>query len=95
LWAEILNSNRKALASPLRAFAQSLETLARSVEEGDVENQEAFLAQARSSLEDGMRNVSAQAKTDPCEDVRSGGENPEIQADPKSATQGVTKTTNE
>ncbi|MDE0885155.1 MAG: prephenate dehydrogenase [Myxococcota bacterium] len=95
MWAEILNSNRKALASPLRAFAESMETLARSVEDGDLEKLEAFLAQARSSLEEGMRNVSAQAKTDPCEDVRSGGENPEIQAEPKSAAQGVTKTTNE
>ena len=61
----------------------------------DAEALEAFLAQARSSLDGVTRNVSARAKPGPCEDVRSGGENPEIQADPKSATQGVTKTTNE
>jgi len=82
MWAEILNSNRKALASPLRAFSEALEILARQVEEGDVEALEAFLAQARSSLDGVTRNVSARAKPGPCEDVRSGGENPEIQADP-------------
>ncbi len=95
MWAEILNSNRKALGSPLRAFVKALDELTGMIEEGDAEAQEAFLAQARGALEGVTRNASPQADPGRCEDVRSGDENPEIQADPRSATQGVTKTTNE
>jgi prephenate dehydrogenase len=85
LWAEILNLNRKALALPLRAFADSLAELASAIEDGDIEAQEAFLAHAQTSLEKVTQNASSPATSGVREDARSGGDNPEIQADPESA----------
>lgn len=59
LWAEILNTNRKAVAAPLKAFSDALADLARLIEEGDTEAQQAFLARARASLEAITQNVSS------------------------------------
>ncbi len=59
LWAEILNANRKAVASPIKAFSDALAELARLIEEGDIEAQEAFLARARASLETITQKVSS------------------------------------
>ncbi|HIG02345.1 MAG TPA: prephenate dehydrogenase/arogenate dehydrogenase family protein [Myxococcales bacterium] len=85
MWAEILNSNRKALASPLRAFGDSLAELTRVIEAGDIDSQEAFLAQAQAALDGVTRRASSPTSPRGCGDVRSGDENPEIQADQKSA----------
>jgi prephenate dehydrogenase len=68
LWADILVQNRKALVAPLAAASERLGELARSIEAGDVEAVERFLATARDLLARGA------------DDARSGGENPEIQA---------------
>jgi len=59
LWAEILNTNRKAVAAPLKAFSDALADLARLIEEGDTEAQQAFLARARASLEAITQDVSS------------------------------------
>ena len=86
MWSDILNSNRKALASPLRAFGRSLAQLAGAIEDGDIEAQEAFLARAQAALAGMTRDASGpQADAGSREDVRSGDDNPEIQADPDSA----------
>lgn len=66
LWADILCSNGKALAGPLAAVAAALERLSRSVEQGDAEATERFLAEARDAL-------ARLAQGAP-----SGGGNPEI-----------------
>jgi prephenate dehydrogenase len=50
LWADILSSNRKAIAAPLQAFRDSLAELAQAVEAGDAEALEALLSAARKSL---------------------------------------------
>ena len=86
MWSDILNSNRKALASPLRAFGRSLAQLAGAIEDGDIEAQEAFLARAQAALAGMTRDASdPQADAGSREDVRSGDDNPEIQADQESA----------
>lgn len=51
MWAEILHSNRKALAAPLEAMARSLAALASAIEQGDTEAEEKFLARALDTLE--------------------------------------------
>jgi prephenate dehydrogenase len=53
LWADILTSNRKALAAPLQAVARALEGLARALESEDVEAVERILAAARAALAGG------------------------------------------
>jgi prephenate dehydrogenase len=68
LWAGILCANRKALAGPLARAGAQLAELSRSVEQGDVETVERFLAQAHESL----------ARF--ADDARSGGEDPETPA---------------
>lgn len=61
LWADILVTNRKALAGPLAAAARSLAKLAEALEAGDLESVHRLLAAARESL--------ARAQVD----ARSGG----------------------
>jgi prephenate dehydrogenase len=68
LWADILVSNRKAVAGPLREVSERIAALARAVEKGDAEAAERFMAAARENLVGGVN------------DARSGGANPEIQA---------------
>lgn len=50
LWSEILDLNGKALSGPLNRFSESLASLARRLEEGDVESLEKFLNEARERL---------------------------------------------
>jgi prephenate dehydrogenase len=71
LWADILVSNREALAAPLRLVNQRLTALAHAVEKGDAEAAERFIAAARENLANGANHA------------RSGGANPEIQAVPR------------
>jgi prephenate dehydrogenase len=71
LWADILVSNRKALAAPLREASQRLGALAQMVEKGDAEAAEQFIDAGRESLSRCANHA------------RSGGTNPEIQAVPK------------
>lgn len=61
LWADILVTNRKALAGPLAAASGSLTRLAAAVESGDLDTVQRLLAAAREGL--------ARAN----EDARSGG----------------------
>jgi prephenate dehydrogenase len=68
LWADILVSNREAVAAPLREVAERIAQLARMVEQGDVGKTEEFIAAARENLAAGSNHA------------RSGGANPEIQA---------------
>ena len=66
LWADILVSNRKAIAGPLEQLERALHELARCLESGDPDAVAAYLSDAREQLA--------------CEgDAPSGGENPEIQ----------------
>ena len=51
MWAEILHSNRKGLAAPLAAVARSLSELAAAIEQGELGDEEKFLARARNTLE--------------------------------------------
>jgi prephenate dehydrogenase len=95
MWAEILNSNRKALASPLRAFGDALAEVARAIEAGDVETLETFLAQARGVLVGEASQAPPQVAPRRCGDVQSGDDNPEIQADPESADPRRSKKDNE
>jgi prephenate dehydrogenase len=71
LWADILVSNRQALAAPLREASQRLGALARMVEKGDAEATEQFIDAGRENLSRGANHA------------RSGGANSEIQAVPK------------
>ncbi len=50
LWADIMTSNRKAVAAPLEAFRASLAELSRALESGDAEALEALLGGAREML---------------------------------------------
>lgn len=61
LWAEILDANREAVAEPIKAFSDALAELARLIEEGDIEAQQAFLARARASLETITKKVPSPA----------------------------------
>jgi prephenate dehydrogenase len=71
LWADILVSNREAVAAPLREVGEQIARLARIVEQGDAGEAERFIAAARENLGAGSNHA------------RSGGANPEIQAVPK------------
>ena len=71
LWADILVSNRKEVAGPLREVTERITELARTLERGDAEAAERFIAAARENLERGANHA------------RSGGVNPEIQAVPR------------
>jgi len=68
LWADILVSNRKAIAGPLRDVGERISELGRMLEAADAETAERFIAAARDNLGRGANHA------------RSGGENPEIQA---------------
>lgn len=46
LWAEIMTSNRRAIAAPLEAFRASLAELSRALESGDAKALEALLSDA-------------------------------------------------
>jgi cyclohexadieny/prephenate dehydrogenase len=65
LWADILVTNRKALAGPLQAQARHLDGLARAIEAADTETVHRFLADARDFLAGAAKEASA------------GGQNPE------------------
>jgi len=66
VWADILVSNRAALAAPLREAGERLGALARMVEQGDAEALEQFIDDGRANLARGSNHA------------RSGGANPEI-----------------
>ncbi len=68
LWADILVSNREAIAGSLQDVVQRVDALTRMLEKGDAGAIQQFLAVARERLADGANHA------------RSGGENPEIQA---------------
>jgi prephenate dehydrogenase len=68
LWADILVSNRKAIAGPLREACEQIAALGQILEAGDAESAERFIAAARDNLGGGGN------------EARSGGTNPEIQA---------------
>jgi prephenate dehydrogenase len=68
LWADILVSNRKAIAGPLREVGDQITALGRILEAGDAEAAERFITAARDNLGRGGN------------DARSGGAIPEIQA---------------
>lgn len=85
LWSEIFNVNRKALIGPLQAFRQSLDELARAIDEGDVEAQEQFLMTAHQRLSEVAPIHPGMASEDDRGNARSGGDNPEIQAGPAAA----------
>ena len=65
---DILLSNRKAIAGPLREVLDRITALSRILEAGDAEAAERFITAARDNLGRGGN------------DARSGGANPEIQA---------------
>ncbi len=73
LWADILVTNRKALAGPLHEMSERLAELARCIETGDPDAVSAYLNAAGDQLQGS-------------DDARSGGDNPEIQAAPVAAT---------
>ncbi len=50
LWGDILSANRDSLVPPLEAFSRSLSELVRTIEEGDVDKVEQFLASASEGL---------------------------------------------
>jgi prephenate dehydrogenase len=68
LWADILVSNREAVAGSLQEVVQRVTALARALEKADTAAIQQFLAVARERLAHGTNHA------------RSGGENPEIQA---------------
>jgi prephenate dehydrogenase len=68
LWADILVSNRKAVAGPLREVGEQISALGRILEAGDAEAAEQFIAAARDNLGRGGNHA------------QSGGAIPEIQA---------------
>lgn len=72
MWADIFVTNQKAMAAPLQEVSQRLSELARLIESGDHEAVSATLSAVRELLADGG-------------DVRSGGDNPEIQAAQEAA----------
>ena len=83
LWADILSTNRKALAGPLEDFGESLSTLARALEAGDPEALERLLATARDTLAE-LAGKATPTRVAPLpEDAPSGGNNPEIHAVPQ------------
>ena len=66
LWADIVVSNRKAVAAPLQAVASSLEALARALEADDAEAVERIVAAGRAALGSGsVRSPEAPDNTNP------------------------------
>jgi prephenate dehydrogenase len=93
MWAEILHENRKALAGPLQTFARSLEELSAALESGDADARDQFLESAHHVLTPAEPGAYA---VDGPEDARSGGDDPEIQADQVGRpTPRSVKTTND
>lgn len=74
MWADILVSNKHALAAPLLAAAERAAALARAIESGDTDAVTALLAAAREQLAVSDSNA------------RSGGLIPEIQVARETAT---------
>jgi prephenate dehydrogenase len=70
LWADILVTNRKALAGPLAASARSLAGLAAAVEAGDLDAVQRVLAAAR----EGLARAGAGGDPGSKADARSGGQ---------------------
>ena len=68
LWADILVSNRKAIAGPLQEVCEQITALGRILEAGDAEAAEQFITAARDNLGRGGNHA------------QSGGAIPEIQA---------------
>lgn len=89
LWGDILGLNHKAMARPLAAFSEALAELSRAIEADGP----AGLAAREQILEAAVRTLDALAPADraaqtsafvrPNDSARSGGENPEIPANPK------------
>ena len=77
LWAEILVANRKAVQGPLARVAERLGDLARSLETGNVETMDRWIAEARAQLDaaadDNDRN---RARSDEARGLRGEGHNP-------------------
>jgi prephenate dehydrogenase len=59
LWAEILTSNRKAIAAPLEAAGAALAELHRAIEANDAEAVQHWIASARSNLAGARRSRPA------------------------------------
>jgi hypothetical protein len=68
MWADILLSNKQALAGPLLSGAERAAALGRAIESGDARAVETILTGARDQLARGGANAS------------SGGAHPEISA---------------
>jgi len=81
LWADILVTNRKALAGPLQAQAEALRVLLRCLDAGDVEALQQTLAEASEAL---AHFVDPPFPLEPAgsrvEDACPAGENPGIEA---------------
>ncbi len=93
MWADILVTNRKALAGPLQEALRALQELARRIESGDLDAVSAELSAARDLLATREWETSGPDEPrsgnsipDGADDARSGGANPEIQAAPEAAT---------
>ncbi len=94
MWADILVTNRKALAGPLHEVSARLGELARLLEADDLDGVTGYLSRARDQLEpaasdSGGGDAAADdlsAGGDSRGGARSGGDNPEIQAAPEAAT---------
>ena len=85
MWSEILNINRKAVSGALLSVGQSLSDLGHAIESGDQPAQETFLAQGCDALAPSTTGSSESTGSVSRANVRSGGVNPEIQADSDSA----------
>ncbi len=73
LWADILVTNRKALAGPLAAASASLARLAAAVEAGDPDRVQRLLAAAREGLARAHHDDRSGHGPGTHEDARSGG----------------------
>lgn len=85
MWSEILNTNQKAVSRVLKSFGRSMEELGEAIESGDVQAVQSFLARGQAELAEGAVDSPSRATPATCQGVRSGGVNPEIQADSESA----------
>ncbi len=92
LWADILSTNRKALVGPLQACGEALSRLASAVDAGDTGALESFLNTARCSLSAlSPSDFEWEERTDGIENARSGGEIPEISADPQETRSATSR----
>jgi len=74
LWADIVVSNRKAIAAPLQAVVQSLEALSRALDADDAEAVEKIVAAGRAALAEGeVRSPEAPDNTNPRRPQGPGG----------------------